>query len=127
MGLQAKLGPDSLHPAERDAGRHGHRPAGPVDRLTGGSAQVMATIRLTVAADRGDVPGGRVLSRTSPAGPSSAKRRRQHHMTGRLTPARRATSATASRAADSSTISARWICFFAKPFPHVNHLSRSMH
>jgi hypothetical protein len=37
--LQAVRGPDPLHRAQRDAGRRGHRPAGPVGRLAGRLAE----------------------------------------------------------------------------------------
>jgi hypothetical protein len=40
----------------------------------GGSAQVSATTRATVSAEIGGLPGLRVLSRSSPSVPSSAKR-----------------------------------------------------
>src|SRR5687767_7181243 len=76
----------------------------------GGSAQVIATTRATVASGNGGVPGGRVLSRSRPLTPCSANRRCQRHTAGRLTLARLATSATGSRPADSSTISARCTC-----------------
>ena len=78
----------------------------------GGSAQVIATTRATVSAGSGGVPGGRVLSRSRPLTPCSANRRCQRHTAGRLTPARLATSATASRAADSSTSRARCTCLW---------------
>ena len=73
-------------------------------------AQVIATTRVTVSAGNGGVPGGRVLSRSRPLTPCSANRRCQRHTAGRLTLACLATSATASRLADSSTICARCTC-----------------
>ena len=58
----------------------------------GGSEQVSATTRSTVSRGRGALPETRDFSRNSPSAPNSAKRRRQRHTDGRLTPARRATS-----------------------------------
>ena len=77
-----------------------------------GSAQVIATTRATVSAGNGGVPGRLVLSRNRPVVPASAKRHCQRQTAGRLTPTRLATSATASRSADSSTICARWTCLW---------------
>ena len=77
----------------------------------GGSPQVSATTRRTVASGVGGLPGFLVLSRTSPSTPASAKRCCQRQTAGRLIPARRATSATSSRSAECRMIRARATCF----------------
>jgi hypothetical protein len=85
MRLQLMRLPDVLHRAQRDPDGLGHRPTGPCVAPGGGSPQVSATARATVSAGIGGLPGLRVLSRSSPSGPSSAKRCCQRHTTGRLT------------------------------------------
>jgi hypothetical protein len=77
----------------------------------GGSPQVSATTFCTVASGVGALPGLRLASRNSPSIPAMAYRRCQRHTAGRLTPTRRATSATLSRSADWSTIRALSTCF----------------
>ena len=77
----------------------------------GGSAQVSATTRATVSAAIGGLPGLRVLSRSRPSTPSSAKRCCQRQTIGRLTPSCVATCCTGPRSADASTTCARSTCF----------------
>lgn len=86
--------------------------ARPVQCVTSscGSEQVSASTSATVRVERGGVPGGRVLSRSRPSTPSSAKRCCQRRTAGRLTPARRATSCTFTRSVESRTIRARRMC-----------------
>ena len=77
----------------------------------GGSAQVKATTRRTVASAKGALPGLRLASRKSPSTPASAKRRCQRQTAGRPTPARLATAATLSRPTECRMIRARATCF----------------
>src|SRR4051795_11882151 len=86
--------------------------ARPVQCVTspGGSEQVMARTWATVSGGTGGLPGGRVLSRSSPWTPSSAKRCCQRHTAGRLTPTRRATSSTGRRSSEHRMMRARWTC-----------------
>ena len=77
-----------------------------------GSPQVMATTCRTVASAVRGLPGLRVLSHSRLSTPASvAKRCCQRHTAGRLVPARRATSATASRSAECRMMRARAACF----------------
>ena len=112
--LQVVRGPDPLHRAQPDPAVSAI--ARPVQWVTspGGSAQVKATTRCTVASPSGALPGLRVASRSRPSTPASAKRRCQRHTAGRPTLARRATSATGSRSADAKMIRARATCFWAR-------------
>ena len=86
--------------------------ARPVQCVTssGGSEHVSASTVATVRVECGGVPGGRVLSRSSPSTPSSAKRCCQRQTAGRLTPACRATSCTLKRSNESRTMRARRMC-----------------
>ena len=77
----------------------------------GGSEHVSASTLATVAVVRGALPGGRVLSRSSPSTPSKTKRACQRHTAGRLAPVRCATSSTVSRSAEARMILARCTCF----------------
>ena len=77
----------------------------------GGSPQVSATTRATVSAEIGGLPGLRVLSRSSPSAPSSAKRCCQRQTIGRLIPRRVAIGCTGPRSAAASTTRARSTCF----------------
>jgi hypothetical protein len=77
----------------------------------GGAPQVSATTRCTVASGVRGLPGCLVLSRSSPSTPASAKRCCHRHTAGRLSPVRRATSATSSRSAECRMIQARATCF----------------
>jgi hypothetical protein len=76
----------------------------------GGSPQVSATTRATVSAGIGGLPGLRVLSRSSPSGPSSAKRCCQRQTIGRLTSTSVATCCTGRPFADARTTRARSTC-----------------
>src|SRR5207237_10476178 len=92
--------------------------AGPVQWLAwcGGSVQVSATTRAVVSAALGALPGLRVLSRSRPSTPRSAKRCCQRHTVGRLTPMLCATCCTDPRSAEASTIRARSTCL-RRPVP----------
>src|SRR5580692_10730965 len=83
--------------------------ARPVQWVTapGGSRRVRSTTACTLACGTGGMPGGRVLSRSKPSMPSSAKRCCQRHTIGRLTPTRLAISSTGRRSADRRMICAR--------------------
>jgi hypothetical protein len=111
MRLQVMGIPDALHRARLTPAAFAM--ARPVQCVTcpGGLEQVSAKIFATVAVVSFAVPGGRVLSRSKAATPASAYRVCQRHTAGRLTPAWRATSATANPSPDSNTIRARWMCF----------------
>ena len=76
----------------------------------GGSVQVNATTRAVVSAASGAVPGLRVLSRSKPPTPLSAKRCCHRHTVGRLTPTLRATCCGDCRSAEASTMRARSTC-----------------
>src|SRR6476660_8514805 len=86
--------------------------ARPVQCVTspGGSEQVMARTWATVSGGTGALPGGRVLSRSSPSTPSSAKRCCQRHTAGRLTPTRFAICSTGRRSPAHRMMRARWTC-----------------
>jgi hypothetical protein len=94
MRLQLVRPPDALYRTQRDANGFGHRPAGPMGRLVRrfgtepapAKAGVSATTRAVVSAAIGGLPGLRVLSRSRPSTPLSAKRCCQRHTVGRLTP-----------------------------------------
>jgi hypothetical protein len=73
----------------------------------GASAHGSASTFATVSANKGVLPGLRVLSRNKPSTPASANRCCQRHTEGRLTPTWLATVRTDSRAADNKTIRAR--------------------
>src|SRR5215472_6920137 len=70
----------------------------------GGSVQVSATTRAVVSAAIGGLPGLRVLSRSRPSTPLSAKRCCQRHTVGRLTPTLCATRCADCRSAEASTM-----------------------
>jgi hypothetical protein len=72
----------------------------------GGSPQVSATTRATVSAGIGGLPGLRVLSRSRPSGPSSAKRCCQRQTIGRLTSTSVATCCTGRPSAEARTMRA---------------------
>jgi hypothetical protein len=76
----------------------------------GGAVQVNATIRAVVSAAIGALPGLRVLSRSTPSTPLSAKRCRHRHTVGRLTPTLRASHCAERRSAEASTRRARSAC-----------------
>ncbi len=118
MRLQVVRPPDALHRTRRDAGCLGHRPAGPVGRLVRrfgaepapAKAGVSATTRAVVSAASGALPGLRVLSRSRPSTPVSAKRCCHRHTVGRLTPMLWATCCADPRSAEASTMRARSTC-----------------
>ena len=85
--------------------------ARPVQCVTpaGGSPQVSATTRATVPARIGGLPGLRVLSRSNPSGPASAKRCCQRQTIGRLTATSVATRRTGRRSTEASTTRVRSI------------------
>jgi hypothetical protein len=103
--LQAVALPDPLNGAKRDPNPLGHSASGPVCDLAG-SEQFSASMAATVLVECGGVPGGRVLSRSSPSVSASPYRCCQRQSAGRLTPARRATSCTDRRSTDSRTMRA---------------------
>ena len=76
----------------------------------GGSPQVSATTRATVSAAIGGLPGLRVLSRSRPSTPSSAKRCCQRQTIGRLTPTCVAICCTGPPPAEARTTCARSMC-----------------
>jgi len=73
-------------------------------------AGVSATTRALVSSAIGALPGLRVLSRSRPATPLSAKRCCHRHTVGRLTPMLCATCCTEWRSAEASTMRARSTC-----------------
>jgi hypothetical protein len=77
----------------------------------GGAWRVSSTTRSTVAAGSGGLPGGRVLSRSSPATPSAMNRACQRQTHGFDTPARRMISAVPQPAAVARMTAARQTCF----------------
>jgi len=77
----------------------------------GGARRVSSTTRSTVALGSGGVPGGRVLSRGSPATPSAMNRACQRQTHGFDTPARRMISAVPQPSAVARMIAARQTCF----------------
>ena len=85
------------------------RPVQCVDSC-GGGPQVSATTRATISAATGGVPGLRVLSRSRPSGPASAKRCCQRQTMGRLTPTSPAICCTGPCSTDASTTRARSTC-----------------
>ena len=107
MRLEAMSRPDPLNGAQTDADDFGHHAARPVGcgfgRLTAGQSQHLGDDRRR----QRRAAGKRVLSRSSPAMPSSAKRCCQRHTEGRLAPLRAATSSTVSRSADRRMILTR--------------------
>src|ERR1700735_1320724 len=86
--------------------------ARPVQCVTpgGASPQLSATTRATVPAGIGGLPGLRVLSRSHPSGPASAKRCCQRQTIGRLTSIPVATRCTGRPSAKARTIFARSTC-----------------
>ena len=80
--------------------------ARPVQWVTspGGSEQVRANTCATVLEGSGCLPGGRVLSCSSPSTPSSPYRSYQRQTAGRLKPTCRTISCTVRHSPDSSTI-----------------------
>ena len=76
----------------------------------GGAVHVNATTRAVVSAAIGALPGLRVLSRSKPSTPLSAKRCCHRHTVGRLTPMRCATCCAECRSAEASTMRARSTC-----------------
>jgi hypothetical protein len=85
MRLQFVRPPDALHRTEGNADGFGL--ARPVQWVAscGGVVQVSATTRAVMSAAIGVLPGLRVLSRSRPSTPLSAKRCCQRHTVGRLT------------------------------------------
>jgi hypothetical protein len=116
--LQLVCPPDALHRTQRDADRLGHRPAGPMGRLVRrfgakpalAKAGVSATTRAVISAAIGALPGLRVLSRSKPSTPLSAKRCCHRHTVGRLTPTLCAICCAGCRSAEASTMRARSAC-----------------
>jgi hypothetical protein len=76
----------------------------------GGAVHVNATTCAVISAAIGALPGLRVLSRSKPSTPLSAKRCCHRHTVGRLTPMRCATCCTECRSAEASTMPARSTC-----------------
>ena len=112
--LQIVPGPDPLYRAQGDRDHLRHGPAGPMGTSPGGSVQVSATTRRTMAASSRGLPGLRVASHKRLSTPARANRRCQRHTAGRPTPTRLATSATFSRSAECRMIRARATCFWAR-------------
>ena len=76
----------------------------------GGSPHVSATTCATLSAGIGRLPGLRVLSRSNPSGPSSAKRCCQRQTMGRLTSISVATCCTGRPFAEARTTCTRSTC-----------------
>jgi hypothetical protein len=116
--LQLVRPPDALYRTQRNADGVGHRPAGPLGRLVRrlgaepapAKAGVSATTCALVSAAIGGLPGFRVLSRSRPSTPLSAKRCCHRHTVGRLTPMLWATRCTECRSPEASTMRARSTC-----------------
>jgi len=85
---------------------------GPQDALhrTHGDAGGLATTCAAISAAIGGLPGLRVLSRSRPSTPLSAKRCCQRHTVGRLTPMSWATRCAECCSAEASTMRARSMC-----------------
>src|SRR3954447_1801243 len=77
----------------------------------GGASRVNSTTRSTVASDRRGVPGGRVLSRRSPATPSAMNRSCQRQTHGLDLPVRCMIVLVPRSSAVARMISARQTCF----------------
>ena len=99
--------PDALHRAQIMAVAFAM--ARPVQYVVpgGGSPHVSATTCATLSAGIGRLPGLRVLSRSNPSGPSSAKRCCQRQTMGRLTLISFATCCTGRPLAEARTTRAR--------------------
>jgi hypothetical protein len=74
-------------------------------------AGVSATTRAVVSAAIGALPGLRVVSRSKPSTPLSAKRCCHRHTVGRLTPMLCAARCGECRSAEASTMRARSTCW----------------
>ena len=72
--LQSVRGPDPLHRAQRYTGRRGHGPARPVGRFAGWLAEGQLDHPLDHRFRQRRLPGGRLLSRSSPSTPAVANR-----------------------------------------------------
>jgi hypothetical protein len=113
MRLEVMRRPDPLHRTQRDPGHLGHRPAGPVGGVAGRLGAGERHYSPHGRVGQGCLAGlaGRVAQEAVDAGfgePALPAPDR------RPTPARRATSATLSRAAAPRMIRARATCFWAR-------------
>ena len=79
-----------------------------------GAVHVSATTRAVISAASGALPGWRVLSRSTPSTPLSAKRCCHLHTVGRLTPVLCATRCADCRSAEASTMRARSACLLGR-------------
>ena len=77
----------------------------------GGAERQIDDALATVSAGSGALPGGRVLSRSSPSTPSCMKRSCQRQITGLALPERRITSKVPQPSAVARMIWARQTCF----------------
>ena len=91
------------------------------------SFSVILITRLIVSNSRGDLPGGRVLSRTTPSTPSSMQRCCQRRTVGFDFPVRRMISIVPNPPADNSTILARHTscCGVVRPTTKASNRPRS--
>jgi hypothetical protein len=90
--------------------------ARPVQRVAspGGSPRVNATTCSTTAMGSGVLPGGRLLSRSSPSTPSSMNRSCHRHTVALAQPTWRMIASVPTPSALSSTIRARSRCFWGR-------------
>src|ERR687885_33016 len=78
----------------------------------GGPRRVSSTTRSTIVSGKGGVPGGRVLSRSTPPPPPATKRSRQRRTQGLDLPVRRTVALVPSPSAAARMILARQTCFW---------------
>ena len=105
---------NALDGAQADAGGLGQHPPGPVGCLARWRAERQIEDACTVSGGRGALPGGLVLSRSSPSTPSCMKRSCQRQTTGLALPDRRITSKVPQPSAVARMILARQTCFWGE-------------